>query len=357
MKTMFNLLIYVASLLGLESAADKVDLNQVLLHAYEELEKVARCHNIKLSENYYKELRDKFLELSSDSKIDEAVAMGLIKNAKLKLVFGEPNDTKNLPDILKDLGHIYYLNSVSQQDWWSCGYWSVFNAEAVDYLVANRLCLTSRSIQNRAKTHWPRIKRRAQLEVNEVNYVARYIPFDGQKLNQHTIKFLYENIDRAPENKVHILLKDVSGDNGKDTEIGSNIWPACCYTNGPHMEEVLKKFTANDKPGKNSNNFDPAGFESVFTAKRRGFFDCLKSHFSNQYVKPNQPGALHFICNLNGGFHWVLISVVKLHNLDKPILVILDSFHSSLTGDFLEYVLFLHNQFIKPYIDVSNNDI
>lgn len=325
---------------------DQINLDRAFENAKNNISNIANYHDLSLSDTFYVKLLQSFTDKSSDSKINLSDAEEITQNIIFELVFGQQINLLNniLSSDLKGK-HIYYFQSAIQQDGWSCGYWSCFNAEAINYHLNNNLPLNSESIKQRAQLYRSRVSAKKDLESTEVNCVARSLLNNGQGMNIHKLEGL--NIENCHENKIHLLLLDVVG-NGQ-TQIPS-VCPIIYSPNGPHAQQKILRLSED-------TSWNPHNLAHPLQNLKNQFFDKLKEYFRRIYFETNQPGAIHFVCNLNMGSHWILISIVKLKDR-KPIMIILDSMHWSIkkNSSAYHYVNFLYDQFIRPYTQIQNNE-
>ena len=72
----------------------------------------------------------------------------------------------------------------------------------------------------------------------------------------------------------------------------------------------------------------------------------FKNSLNSMYQQTNQ--VFHFVCNLNGKNHWILVSVVKIP-FEKPALLIFDNLNSDFTKDkeTMNYINSLSNLFLS----------
>ncbi len=246
---------------------------------------------------------------SIDGKIDKKLVDNMKSYIFQKMVFGATTATHSLPDVLGTLtkhykAHTFYLQSVNQGDDWSCGYWAVFNALALNYLLEKGYAVTSDHLQT--LTH------------DKVRKLISNVP--KQSIDEAQLMALIH----AQELKDVFILTF----NQKNKNEQSLL--ACTYE-GPYDEK------------EDSNPYSTV----TFTQEQNEFTEIFA--LLRERIKQNDKArAYHFICNLEA-YHWILISIVK--RVDRgPIIIILDSaqFPVPHRGN-EQYITFLYTTFIQPF--------
>lgn len=228
---------------------------------------------------------------ASSSKCSQAVVEEVIKRLLVEVIrpsftryaLGATTTLNVLPNPLctltsKELLRVFYLRLIQQNDGWSCGYWSVFNACALNHILTNGYSLISENIQ---------------ILTNErVRALLAQVP--KQSISEAELIALIHAQDLKD-----VFIVTVNQENGHEGSL------TCTYK-GPYNEEEDNKPYSMITFVQDQNEF-----AEVFNILR----ERLKQNDTSR--------AFHFICNLEG-YHWILISIVKkVHR--EPFMIIADS--------------------------------
>ena len=219
------------------------------------------------------------------------------------------------------LPNVFYLKSVEQENSWSCGYWSLANALALQQLMAENQPIDHQEIAKRATSIYQtlNIDDGILIEGNEIQKEADSINL----LNTHVLEWRGPEYGVLPDYTEKYLAEESNGDLAK-LRIDLPQWIA--LENEPHgrLRRALQIAIANNI--------------------REEYFTRLKKHYFED-IDFDQPQLINFICSY-GGAHWYLISIVKRAN-KHPILLILDSYNWPVKIGLADYIQTLHKYFIE----------
>jgi hypothetical protein len=272
------------------------------------------------------------------------IVNNLIDKARARLIFGTNVELKYLPFSLgtllpHQLCNIFYFESLLQEDGWTCGYRTIFNAAAINHLLTNRRDLTYQNLSGQASTYED--FNLDPLEWFCTRYLSNLFPEDqpsdeSQPHEEHLLTLaqcpLYNLNVVGGSLNFHIL--------GYFGDLEAGISPEVMHDSFVSHDQVLNQRLI---------QFGPAAIKNLFLQR-------LRTHFYTQYVNANARGALHFACVLpwlNGGkldkkkSHWILISIVKLVDRN-PIMIILDSKNYDIENGagIVGFIEFLYHHFM-----------
>lgn len=204
------------------------------------------------------------------------------------LIEDVPEDLSiHLPENLKSDKNIKYLGAIRQKDGFSCGYWSVFNAAAISYLLSKNQPVVSQNIAIQSLL--------AKLLSNQCPDIE----------------------------KIVVCQKNSSpGECASDEDLYS----FSKSLNIPNFY-ILGKFQGDNiyVPHLSSKNLTLL-FEVPENMTRKEVIESFYNDAIINFASQKLPGAIHFSCNIGG--HWILVSFVKENN--NKYMLILDSGNGSM---------------------------
>lgn len=342
-------LLTLAAVIGLGGAADQISLDEALNQLNAQIDSICKCQKKLLPENFKADIRKRFYENSINNKIEVRKVRELTDEIITTLLFKSTSKSNKLPIDLQNLGNIYYLRLNEQSDGWSCGYWSGFNAEAVNHILAYNIPFNAQNIETRALSHWVTIENRRRLNSREIaDHFKHALDVPNLYILQEDVQGdQYEEIDRGKtgggeqakekggkkEQKDDLkMIESLLHEVDQEIDYGS-IWPS-------NLIPMVY----------NAADFTRAS--AVRRAQSRyNFFRWRKSDL-DKIIDSNQSGAVHFVCNLNA-YHWILISIIKIKDLPVPFMAVLDSANFTIKpgSRSRRYIQLLHRIFIRPYLN------
>lgn len=377
-------LLHLSNLIGLDGAADKVTLDQALMQLQTRIVAIAAYHQIPDLQRDALQLQaaQELTNESFEGQIEERTVNNLADEIIEELEIGFRSKTIKLPHMLR-LPHLYYLKSSEQNDSWSCGYWSVFNASAIQYLVdpVYRARFIQEGINGIGEALAPNIRASLKLNVLDIK--------DIQKISKEYFNLInFDNAERLPQdrivqlpnlfrlNNVYVLGQQAQGDQeiviaddknqvaekGHDNaggNIGDNIYPVHLLPPAEDLEiqddvpfEQLTPAEIQLRAREFNERMENGAMQREID--RQIFFADRKQELVNAQLY--NPKVLHFICNLDA-FHWILISIVKKANR-RPFMVVIDSLDLKINPRFAasQYIMLLYNKFIAPDVNQGANN-
>ncbi len=286
---------------------------------------------------------DKVYENGADINLTDEQFNRIRASVIAELVFGNKCSLNVLPVKLKELNEddlldIFYFTSVRQTNGWTCGYWTIPNA----------LALQSAFEQNKVSTDF--ISR----------FALDFFRILGEKETQgkytgiaYCQKFLHEKSGTHKE--IDSEGKEVTVSNflegSKEFLDAGNIVKLCSLPHVYLKNLHILAFSGGRDEGILFEQTAPGVPEEYRNYAKEYLTESCIEYIRNDLAQSQK--ALHlFICNLQVPEpHWILIAVMKLSPNSRPVMAILDSYNIDLkdTGDMIEFVKFLHTAFIANY--------
>lgn len=332
-KVPIEYLLKVATVIGLGGAADKVDVEQAKVQAQQKIDQVCIYHNIPVAQKQQM-MQNLNQNLDKQGFLGEIEVLDLlekIENKEESAVFGVSSINNKMPKGL-NLSNVYYFRSCSQPNGWACGFFSAYNALALNQIFSNPIQFQNLSyagIFNIVAQKWNHDKS-TENSILVRNWQRFLLKHRLYKLAQQN------NLN----NNFYIL--GISGNQG------------ICYQ--PYVDEDLA-FSDDPQDQFNYNNqiINAAGIN------HNQFWTNLKTQLDNA-IHNNTRLNLYFVCNVasasnasesnpNEINHWVLLSIIKQVN-KKPVIILLDSLNRVVANkNYCAYIRYLHNKFIAPYVN------
>lgn len=309
-----------------------------------------------------------------------------------------PNNLQDkLPDNFKDKPNIKYLGAFHQQDNFSCGYWTLLNALAINKLINNKQELTSINIgktalaikesnpelfgavctkkpvsqsckdkpskniedlseeeqfalacqlnSNETKTNQNINQEGSVLEDSELLSLIRQLKLDDQ------VHIIYES--KRDPSSFALYDKEYADLSSEQKELEEEIEAVQNMVPVNELDPDSFNFLEQQKKilSKNISKMNEI-FEirSEISELDQIYYDSIMNNFKDHINRStSKTGALYFVCNLRD--HWILFSFVKLE--DRTEMIILDSSNGSFrepgrsyARDLLKYMYDLfENQF------------
>lgn len=350
-----NFINSMVMMLGFSGASDYISLENMRARIETRIQNTLHYHNaidLEFVNNVRAGTIDYTDQISTYYGIPVENVPSILKSLKQELTLGCASKSIELPSELRDCQNIFQLRAFTQEDGNSCGFWSIFNARALQNIIDRtpeptailpdnnaQYLLSSNNIQKRAVRDKHLIRSVFLEPDNLVNWAQR------------------DNF-----NNFHVLIRPI--DNGVPT-----IWLQTYYSlleqrvleMGAAIEEdiVNRDEQLREEHGENYhsaiNELRAQANSDNITNQVKNQMDMslavLATQFGNNHVTPNVPGALHFACNLsfnNRGIHWILISIVKLTDRN-PVMIILDSANFALGSQAQAFARYLYNLFVRPF--------
>lgn len=283
----------------------------------------------------------------------------VIKRAQLKLFFGAVVELNTTADLYGDPeinpANIYYFRVFQQRDIWSCGYWSLLNAAAINTILASaHPTLSPFTLLQHISTHTNVRENVEDWQLHQ--FILHQIAIGAVRFQAPGYQNLptFEHLTVLAQH--HTLRLFVPG--RTDTTL---------YFLGHHFGRDLGLHL-------DINEFGPGAELLVRGGEGAGMLDIgpilcgrLLNTFRN-HVQQNTPYALNFVCCISGwaskaigdpskdykttgGSHYILISVVKLRDRN-PVMIVCDSLNGPARCH-IPYIKYIYSRFIQPFYNRS----